>query len=83
MAAVAACSAPQAAAPRKETPTVTTMTTTGISAEEHARTIGAMKPPKRARPVIAVIAEHAREDRREHRSLRRAPARISPVALGF
>jgi putative intracellular protease/amidase len=31
---------------------------TGITAEEHARTIRAMKPPKRERPVIAVVAEN-------------------------
>ena len=29
-----------------------------ISAEEHARTIEAMKPPKRTRPVIAVVAQN-------------------------
>jgi transcriptional regulator GlxA family with amidase domain len=29
-----------------------------ITAEEHARTIEAMKPPKRARPVVAVLAHN-------------------------
>jgi len=29
-----------------------------VSAEEHAQTISAMKPPKRARPVVAVLCEN-------------------------
>jgi putative intracellular protease/amidase len=59
MTAAAACSGPQASpSTRKEAPAMTTTTTNGIAAEEHARTIGAMKPPKRARPLIAVIAEN-------------------------
>src|SRR5688572_1248262 len=29
-----------------------------IAAEEHARTIAALKPPKRARPVVAVIGDN-------------------------
>jgi putative intracellular protease/amidase len=57
MTAVAACSAPQSPATKKESPAMTTETS-GITAEEHARTIAAMKPPKRARPVIAVVAEN-------------------------
>jgi putative intracellular protease/amidase len=56
MALVAACSAPQSPASNNETPT--TIASAGITAEEHARTISAMKPPKRARPVIAVVAEN-------------------------
>jgi transcriptional regulator GlxA family with amidase domain len=44
--AAAACSTPQ------------TPARSPIAAEEHAQTIEAMKPPKRARPVIAVIAQN-------------------------
>src|SRR5688572_8882892 len=31
---------------------------TEIAVEEHARTIAALKPPKRARPVVAVLADN-------------------------
>jgi putative intracellular protease/amidase len=56
---VAACSTPRAPEIKTETPvTKTTAADTEITAEEHARTIKAMKPPKRARPVIAVVAEN-------------------------
>jgi putative intracellular protease/amidase len=56
---VAACSAPQSQSPvaKTEVPAAA-IESSGISAEEHARTINAMKPPKRARPVIAVVAEN-------------------------
>jgi putative intracellular protease/amidase len=57
LAIVAACSAPQAPVAKTETPAAK-IESSGISAEEHGRTINAMKPPKRARPVIAVIAEN-------------------------
>ena len=46
--AAAACSAPQ-------TPPTLAPTAPPVL-DEHARTIDAMRPPKRARPVIAVIA---------------------------
>ena len=49
MIAAAACSGPQ---------TPPAPTRSPISAEEHATTIEAMKPTKRARPVIAVIAQN-------------------------
>lgn len=40
-------------------PTPTTNTTRGTPAlDEHARTIEAMRPPKRSRPVIAVVADN-------------------------
>lgn len=61
LAVVAACSTPQ---PQSQSPAETTaapamkVDSTEITAEEHARTINAMKPPKRARPVIAVVAEN-------------------------
>jgi putative intracellular protease/amidase len=56
---VAACSTPRAPEIKTETPvTKATAADTAITAEEHARTIKAMKPPKRARPVIAVVAEN-------------------------
>ena len=59
LALVAACSTPRAPEIKTETPVAkTTATDTAITAEEHARTIHAMKPPKRARPVIAVVAEN-------------------------
>ena len=46
---VAACDTPpQAPAPRQAE----------VSADEHAATIAAMKPPKRTRPVVAVIADN-------------------------
>jgi putative intracellular protease/amidase len=57
LALVAACRAPQAPVARPDT-SAANVERSGISAEEHARTINAMKPPKRARPVIAVIAEN-------------------------
>lgn len=52
LAAMAACSAPAA---RDDSPP-TAVEDTLVA--EHARTIAAMKPPKRARPVIAVIAHN-------------------------
>jgi putative intracellular protease/amidase len=60
---VAACSAPQSQPQSQSTAAKTDapaakIESTEISAEEHARTIKAMKPPKRARPVIAVVAEN-------------------------
>lgn len=56
---VVACSTPRAPDIKTETPeTKTTVVDPAITAEEHARTINAMKPPKRARPVIAVVAEN-------------------------
>lgn len=58
MTVVAACSAPRSSPSGKEAVAMTTTTTTAISTEAHARTINAMKPPKRARPVIAVLAEN-------------------------
>jgi transcriptional regulator GlxA family with amidase domain len=57
MTAMAACSAPKSPVATNESP-VTKPEQAGISAEEHARTITAMKPPKRSRPVIAVVAEN-------------------------
>src|SRR5687767_8484507 len=59
MTLVACSSTPQAAAPSSATrPAASSSPLSPISAEEHAQTIAAMKPPKRSRPVIAVVAQN-------------------------